>query len=67
MTTKTEAISASVQLTPEQRQALAAALKIDIAFVPQELGVLGVPETQARTMGMLKDMRGRFAPSLVML
>lgn len=68
MTTKPQQnISTSVKLTDQQRKDLAAALGVDIAHVPHTLGVMGVAEPHAQAMGMPKDLRGKFSPSVVML
>jgi len=63
---KSDAVHTTVTLTEDQRDLLAQALGIKVEFVPQQLGVVGIPETNAKTLGMPKDMRGRFSPSVVL-
>jgi len=59
--------STAVRLSKEQRQELAAALQIDIKFVPEELGVFGVPRSSGSKTGMPVDRAGQFAPALIVM
>lgn len=60
-------ISTAVQLTSEQRQALADALQIDAKFVPKEIGVLGISKSAGPRAGIPVDRSGQFAPAMVMM
>jgi hypothetical protein len=59
--------STAVQLTPEQRELLAKALQIDVKYVPDKLGVLGVPRAQGPRTGIPVDRVGQFAPAMLVM
>ncbi|WP_437528604.1 hypothetical protein WME79_45990 [Sorangium sp. So ce726] len=63
---KRQSITTKITLTDQQRSELASALNIDVQYVPQELGVVGIPRDEARLMGIPEDMKGRFSPALIM-
>lgn len=61
------AAATAVRLSEEQRQQIAAALNIDVKFVPEELAVLGVHREAGRHTGVPVDRAGQFAPALVVM
>ncbi len=62
------ATSTAVRLSQEQRELLAAALHIDVKFVPDELGVLGVPRGDGTpAAGIPVDRAGQFAPAMMIM
>lgn len=61
------AAATAVRLSEEQRQQIAAALSIDVKFVPEELAVLGVQRGAGQRLGVPVDRAGQFAPALVVM
>lgn len=59
--------STAIQLSDEQRNQLAAALHIDVKFVPEQLGIMGVSRNLGPRAGIPVDRVGQFAPAMVMM
>ena len=52
-------------LTEEQRQQVAEDLRLDLKDVPHEISIVAVSPEAGTSMGMPEDMKGRFAPALI--
>jgi hypothetical protein len=60
-------ISTSIHLTPEQKNALASALGIDVRHIPDQLGIVGMPLPTLKTLGVPDTMKAKFSPALMMM
>ena len=59
------ATTTKVTLTEEQRQQVAEDLRLDLKDVPHEISIVAVSPEAGINMGMPEDMKGRFAPALI--
>ena len=59
------ATTTKIVLTEQQLQKIATDLRIPLADVPGELGVMAISPEAASNMGLPHDMQSRFAPSLI--
>lgn len=66
MDRKENIITTKVSLTEQQRTAIAKALNIESQYVPQELGIVGMPNKSAKSLGMPDLMKAKFSPALMM-
>lgn len=59
------ATTTKVTLSEEQRKQIADDLRIEVKDVPEEISIVAISPEAGASMGMPEDMRGRFAPALV--
>jgi hypothetical protein len=59
------ATTTRITLTAEQRAQIAQDLRIDKEQVPDEIAIVSVSPEAGASMGMPEDMKGRFAPALI--
>jgi len=59
------ATTSTIVLTEEQRQRLAAALRVAIDQVPSTLGVVSVSPDAGRQMGVPEQFDAQFMPALL--
>jgi hypothetical protein len=67
MASSHSSISAQIPLTGEQKSALAKTFGIDVKHVPDQIGVVGMPQSSIRTLGIPDTMKAKFSPALMML
>ncbi|MGZ2744884.1 hypothetical protein [Burkholderia stagnalis] len=60
-------ITTIIALTEKQRDELAKSLGISREFIPESLGVVGVPKHAASTLGFDVTQSAKFSPAIVMM
>lgn len=59
------ATTTKISLTEEQRMQIADDLRVTLEDIPDEIAIVAVSPEAGVAMGMPEDMKGRFAPTLV--
>ncbi|NVD73483.1 hypothetical protein HUX88_23510 [Duganella sp. BJB1802] len=67
MNMQPKAITTKIQLTDSQRSELSKTLGIDIKYIPDELGILGVGRDSVSRLGLPNTATTHFSPALIMM
>lgn len=59
------ATTTKIELTEQQRDAIAKSLRLPLKNVPLTLAIVAVSPEAGESMGLPKDMESRFAPALI--
>lgn len=59
------ATTAKIILTEEQRKQIAQDLRVEVKDIPEEISIVAISPEAGASLGMPEDMKGRFAPALV--